>query len=151
MDYSDSIDIAVAPMTAFAAVTDLCAMGRFSPENTGGDWMDGAKGAALGARFKGSNTRDSSTWSTVAKVTSFDPPTSFAFEVTYKVFKIAHWEYSIETTATGCHVTESWTDRRNALMRRSGDSDGFSRAEFTKSSIRTTLEQLKRELETSAA
>jgi hypothetical protein len=149
MDYSDSIDIAVAPSAAFAAVTDLCAMGRFSPENTGGEWIDGANEPALGASFKGSNTRESSTWSTVAKVTSFKAPTSFAFEVTYKVFKIARWEYSIESTPTGCRVTESWTDRRNALMRRSGDANGFTRAEFTKDSIRTTLEQLKRELEAS--
>lgn len=149
MDYSDSIDIAVAPATAFAAVTDLCAMGRFSPENTGGEWVDGAKGPALGASFKGNNARDSSSWTTVAKVTSYEPPTSFAFEVTFKVFKIARWEYSIEATPTGCRVIESWTDRRNALMRRSGDSDGFTRAEFTKDSIRTTLEQLKRELEAS--
>jgi hypothetical protein len=149
MDYSDSIDIAVAPATAFAAVTDLCAMGRFSPENTGGEWIDGATGPALGASFKGSNTRDSSTWSTVAKVTDFQPPTSFGFEVTYKVFKIARWEYSIESTATGCRVSESWTDQRNKLMRRSGDANGFTRAEYTKVSIRTTLEQLKRELEAS--
>jgi hypothetical protein len=149
MDYSDSIDIAVSPDVAFAAVSDLCAMGRFSPENTGGEWMDGAKGPALGASFKGSNTRESSTWWTVAKVTSFNPPVSFAFEVTYKVFKIARWEYSIEVTPTGCRVSESWTDRRNALMRRSGDGDGFTRAEYTKDSIRTTLEQLKRELEAS--
>jgi hypothetical protein len=151
MDYTDSIEIAVAPATAFAAITDLCSMGRFSPENTGGEWMDGANGPTLGASFKGNNTRDSSSWSTVAKVTLFAPPTSFAFEVTYKVFKIARWEYSIESTPTGCRVSESWTDRRNSLMRRSGDSNGFTRAEFTKDSIRTTLEQLKRELEVSAA
>jgi hypothetical protein len=151
MDHSDSIEIAVAPERAFAAVCDLAAMGRFSPENTGGEWLEGATGPALGASFKGENARDSSSWSTVAKVATYDPPANFAFEVTFKAFKIARWEYAIIATENGCRVTETWTDRRNRLMRKTGDTDDFRRAEFTKVSIRTTLERLKKQLEAAAA
>jgi Polyketide cyclase / dehydrase and lipid transport len=143
MSYSDSIDIECSPEVAFSVVTDLPEMERLSPENTGGQWIGGATGPAVGAKFKGSNTRAGDSWSTTVKVVTYDPPRRFAFNVTYKVFNIARWEYSIEPAPGGCRVTETWTDRRNALVRKQGDADGFVRAEFTKDSIRTTLERLK--------
>lgn len=52
MDYSDSIEISVPSQVAFAAIADLPAMGRRSPENTGGEWLN-ASGPAPGARFRG--------------------------------------------------------------------------------------------------
>ena len=144
MDHSDSIEIAVAPERAFAAVSDLASMGRRSPENTGGQWLGG--GPALGAKFRGTNTHGESSWSTVATVTDFEAPRRFAFEVKFKAFRISRWEFEITPTPTGCRVEERWLDRRNAMMRRGSDSS-FDRAEFTKQSIRTTLERLKDELE----
>jgi hypothetical protein len=143
MSYSDSIDIECSPEAAFAVITDLPRMDRLSPENTGGEWIGGATGPKVGAKFKGTNARDRSSWYTIAKVVAYDPPRSFGFTVTYKVFKIARWEYSVEPAPGGCRVTETWTDRRNALVRKQGDADGFIRAEYTKDSIRTTLERLK--------
>ena len=144
MDHSDSIEIAVAPEQAFAAVADLASMGRRSPENTGGEWL--GAGAALGAKFRGTNTHGASSWSTVAMVTDYDPPRRFAFEVKFKNFRISRWEFEITPTSSGCRVEERWTDHRNALMRRGSDSS-YDRAAFTKESIRTTLERLKDELE----
>jgi hypothetical protein len=144
MSYSDSIDIECSPDAAFAVVTDLPHMNRLSPENTGGEWIGGAEGPKVGAKFKGTNARDKDSWYTIAKVVSYDPPRRFAFKVTFKMFNIARWEFAIEPAPGGCRVTETWTDRRNALVRKQGDSDGFDRAEFTKESIRTTLERLKK-------
>ena len=118
-------------------------MGRFSPENTGGEWIGGATGPRVGARFRGTNSRDDDSWSTVATVTRCDPPRDFAFEVTWHRFRISRWEFSVDPTPTGCRVTEKWIDRRNALIRKEGDSETFQRAEFTKESVRTTLERLK--------
>ena len=143
MDYSDSIDIATAPATAFTLLADLPGMGRLSPENTGGVWV-GTTGPRLGARFRGTNSRGNDSWSTVAKVTRYDPPKDFAFEVTWHRFRISRWEFSVEETGTGCRVTEKWTDRRNAIIRKEGDSGEFKREEFTVHSVRTTLENLKR-------
>lgn len=144
MDHRDSIEIAATPEQAFAAVSDLASMGRRSPENTGGEWL--GEGPALGAKFRGTNTHGESSWSTVATVTDFEPPRYFAFEVKFKAFRISRWEFEITPTATGCRVEERWKDRRNAVMRRGSDSS-YDRADFTKESIRTTLERLKDELE----
>jgi hypothetical protein len=144
MSYSDCIDIECSPEAVFAVVTDLPRMDRLSPENTGGEWIGGAAGPKVGAKFKGTNARDKDAWNTIAKVVIYEPPHQFAFNVTFKVFNIARWEFAIESAPGGCRVTETWTDRRNALVRKQGDSDGFNRAEFTKESIRTTLERLKK-------
>jgi hypothetical protein len=144
MSYSDSIDIECSPDAAFAVVTDLPHMDRLSPENTGGEWIADPSGPRVGAKFKGANAHDNDSWFTIAKVVIYDPPHRFAFKVTYKVFNIARWEFRVETAPGGCRVTETWTDRRNALIRRQGDTNGFIRSEFTKESIRTTLVRLKK-------
>jgi hypothetical protein len=148
VSYSDSIDIETTPEKAFAIISDLPAMGRLSPENDGGEWLDGATEAHVGAKFKGDNSRAGDQWSTVAKVKVYEAPTSFVFDVSWRRWPIARWEYSIEIAPGGCRVTETWTDRRNMLLRKQGDSDGFVRAEFTKDSIRQTLERLKSFCET---
>ena len=97
----------------------------------------------MGAKFKGDNARAGDKWTTVATVKVYDPPTSFIFDISWHRLPIARWESHEEVAPWGCRVTETWKDRRNALLRKQGDSDGFVRAEFTKDSIRQTLEKLK--------
>ncbi len=151
MSYSDSIDIETTPERAFAIIADLPAMGRLSPENDGGEWLNGATGPRVGAKFQGDNSRAGDKWTTVVNVKVYDPPKSFIFDVSWHRLPIARWEYNIETAPGGCRVTETWSDRRNALIRKQGDSDGFVRAEFTKDSIRQTLEKLKAVCESPAS
>ena len=151
MSYSDSIDIECSPDAAFAVITDLPRMDRLSPENTGGEWIGDSTGPKLGARFKGTNAREKDKWYTIAKVVAYDPPRRFEFKVTFKMLNIARWAFTIELAPGGCRVTETWTDRRNALVRKHGDTDGFIRAEYTKESIRTTLERLKKLCEQSVS
>ena len=151
MSYSDTIDIESTPEKVFAIIADLPCMGQLSPENDGGEWLDGATGPRVGAKFKGDNSRSGDTWSTVAKVKVYDPPQSFVFDVSWRRWPISRWEYRVEVAPGGCRVTETWTDRRNAILRKQGDGDGFVRAEFTKDSIRETLARLKVLCESHAA
>lgn len=145
--HSDSIDIAAPPEAAFAALSDLKTMGSRSPENTGGEWMDGASGPGLGARFRGSNTHGEDSWATTATVTQFEPPHRFAFEVKYGILKVSIWRFEIDATDSGCRVTEHWRDQRGYLLKRNAEKDPYDRVEFTRESIRTTLENLRSELE----
>lgn len=150
MEQFDAIDIAVSPAIAFAAIADLPAMGRRSPENTGGTWVKGATGPARGAIFRGTNAQGDSKWTTTVRVALYDPPHRFAFDVRYAMMAISRWEFTVESIDEGCRVSEKWRDRRNFLVRRAGEKDGFSRADFNLLSIRTTLERLKQELESSS-
>jgi hypothetical protein len=150
MRLADSVEIAVAPAVAFAAVADLPSMGRRSPENTGGVWLGGAAGPALGVRFRGTNAHGKDSWATVATIIEYDPPRRFAFDVTYGKLRVSRWLFEIEEIPGGCRVTEHWTDQRGHVLRRHAAKDDYDRAEFTVESIRTTLERLKAELEGAA-
>jgi hypothetical protein len=148
-ELSQSIEISASPDEVFSVITDLPAMGRLSPENTGGEWLNGARGAAVGAKFKGTNVHGAKSWTTTVTVVDFSPPHAFAFEVNVGPAKVARWEYAVEATGTGSRVTESWMDRRNGLSKWiGGKSSGVARRdEFTVQSIQTTLENLKKTLE----
>jgi hypothetical protein len=148
-ELSQSIEINASPEEVFRTVTDLPAMGRLSPENTGGEWLNGATGPAVGARFKGRNANGAKTWTTTVTVVEFSAPSTFAFEVNVGPAKVARWAYAVEATPTGSRVTESWTDRRSALSKWiGGKSSGVARRdEFTVQSIQTTLHNLKNTLE----
>jgi hypothetical protein len=148
-EISQSIEINASPDEVFRIITDLPAMGRLSPENTGGQWLKSAQGPAVGAKFKGANANGTKSWTTTVTVVEFAPPSAFAFEVNVGPAKVARWAYAVEVTPTGSHVTESWTDRRNALSKWIGaKSTGVAhRDEFTVHSIQTTLDNLKKTLE----
>lgn len=147
MKHSDSIDIAASADSAFTAVADLPAMEQRSPENTGGVWLGDATGPSLGARFRGTNAHGKDSWATVATVTDFEPPHRFAFNVTFGKLKVARWVFDIEEAPAGCRVSEHWTDQRGVVLKRYADTRDYDRVEFTRESIRTTLERLKAELE----
>ncbi len=147
MKHTDSIDIAASAEQVFAAISDLPAMERRSPENTGGVWLGGATAPSLGARFRGTNSHGDDSWATVATITDFEPPHRFGFNVTYAKLKVARWVFEIDETPIGCRVSEHWTDQRGVALKRYADTREYDRIEFTRESIRTTLENLKAELE----
>ena len=137
-----TVDISASPEVVFALVSDLERMGEFSPENTGGEWVRGATGPNVGARFKGTNARGGHNWSTIATVATYLVPTEFAFEVSAGPFKVARWSYAIAATHDGCRVTETSVDRRGRLLKMF-ERGGDDRAAFTAESIEHTLANIK--------
>ena len=139
---SVSRNINASSDAVWALVSDLPRMGEWSPENKGGEWLGGATGPALGAKFKGNNTNGKKKWSTTATVTECVPGREFGFDVVSGPVKVAHWGYAIESTGAGtCIVTESTTDRRSKFAARFGKlfSGVADRAVFNKQSIEETL------------
>lgn len=108
--------IRAGPQRLYDLVSDLPRMGEWSPENTGGRWVKGAVGPAVGAHFKGSNRSGWRRWSTDVEITTARAGEQFAFEVTSGPFKIANWDYRFEQSGDATVVTETWTDQRNPLV-----------------------------------
>jgi hypothetical protein len=113
-------EIPASPDVVWGLVSDLPRMGDWSPENNGGEWIKGASGPAVGAKFKGRNANGSKSWTTVSTVIDATPSERFSFLVNVGPLKIAEWAFDIEATEGGCRVTESWTDRRGGLMKKLG-------------------------------
>jgi hypothetical protein len=85
-------------------VADVTRVGEWSPETVGAEWLDGARGPSVGARFKGRNKRRGA-WSTTCTVTASDPGREFAFVVGKDE---TSWHYRFVPLNGGCDVTESF-------------------------------------------
>jgi hypothetical protein len=107
-----STEIARDPDSLYDMVSALTDMGKWSPEATGGRWVGGASGPAVGARFRGNNRSGWRRWSTTAEVTDADRGKRFAFKVSFAAVPIAAWSYEFTEAAGATTVTESWTDLR---------------------------------------
>ena len=125
-------------------VSDLPRMGEWSPENTGGTWVNGAEGPVEGARFKGANKSRWAKWSTDVVVTIADPGKRFSFDVARGPIQIANWDYRFEQDGAMTAVVETWTDHRPPMI---GTVVGwfigvFNRREHSRQNMETTLAKL---------
>ncbi|MBI4933079.1 MAG: SRPBCC family protein [Actinobacteria bacterium] len=136
--------IASTPEQVYALVSDLCRMGEWSPENTGGKWIKGATGPAVGAKFEGTNQLGKKKWKTLSTVTAADPGRAFAFDVTAAGMKVAGWGFSLEPAEGGTKVTHYWDDHRSPVIAKlTGMAIGVKdRSVHNKANMETTLEQL---------
>jgi hypothetical protein len=143
-----STSIEAPPEKIYALVSDLTRMGEWSPEAVGGKWVGGT-GPAPGVKFKGNNAHGSKKWSTVVEVTEASEPKRFAFATKVGPIVVAEWAYSIESSDAGCTVTESWVDKRNAVISFVGKylTGVDDRVAHTQSMLESTLTKLKQTAE----
>lgn len=136
--------IAASAEVLYDLVADLPRMGEWSDENTGGSWARGSSGAAVGARFIGTNSNGRFSWKTLAKITAADRGRRLAFSVTVAGLGVADWSYDFVADGDGCVVTETWVDRRNPVSRAiTGRITGVrDRAAHSREGMAKTLEAL---------
>jgi hypothetical protein len=113
---SASIDVACSPVTAWNLVTNVERIGEFSPECTGAEWIDGASGPEVEARFEGTNHLITTyrgddidfTWIRVCTVTAAERPNRFAYVVgdRYDGTPACSWEFRIDGTDDGCRISQ---------------------------------------------
>lgn len=73
---------AVPPDTLWARLGDVVATATRSPECHRAEWLDGATGPAVGARFRGHNADErGQTWTTTCLITVAEPPARFVWVV----------------------------------------------------------------------
>ena len=102
-------EITAPPEVVYDLVSDVTRMGEWSPECVGGEWIDGASGPAVGARFRGRNRHGRARWSNRPHVVAADRPRVFAFVATDPIGRdMTRWTYRPEPTATGTVVVESF-------------------------------------------
>jgi uncharacterized protein YndB with AHSA1/START domain len=76
-----SVHVEAPPARVWQLATDIVLMGQWSPEYQGGEWLDGASGPTVGARFKGRNKRRDRAWQSVSTVIEATPGQSFVWAV----------------------------------------------------------------------
>ena len=140
-----SLVISATPDRLYDIVTDVSAMGKLSPECTGGRWLDGATGPAVGARFKGTNRRGIARWTTVNTVVEAEQGSRFAFDTKQSGTR---WRFRFVADDSGTIATES----REPFKRRPLTARVFSRLllggvaehdDEMREGMKATLERLK--------
>lgn len=135
--------IAAPAEVVYDLISDITRMPEFSPENIRGEWLGGATGPAVGARFKGTNKLGSTTWSTKPTVTAAERGRQFAFKVPRS--SGAEWTYELTPNGGVTVVTESMVQAKASpllirwLQRRAGATD---RAANLRDAMTTTLERV---------
>ena len=94
-------------------------MGEYSPEVIEAEWIDGATGPAVGARYRGHVKRNEN-WPilywTTCKITECVPGQVFEFAVIMRDRPVNTWRYEFRTTSDGnTDVTESFDLGDNLL------------------------------------
>lgn len=149
----ESVHVDAPPEVVWRLVSDLPRMGEWSPESTGGRWVAGSTGPAVGATFQGTNRKGSRRWSTRSTIVECEEPRAIAWDVKAGPLPVARWRYEIEPDGyAACSVTESWDDHRSGWFRWvTGKALGVAdRADHNRTNMRATLERLKAAAEAAA-
>jgi hypothetical protein len=148
-ELAEQITVGVPPASVYAAVSDVRAMARWSPECFA--TLVWSRQGGVPARFVGFNRRGPFVWFTTCRVVSAKPGEEFAFAVTTFGMPVARWSYHLAAAGEGTEVTERWVDQRSRgasiLGRIFTGKVADDRPAANREGMRTTLERLKRELE----
>ena len=145
MHGSVTVHIDATPDAVWRVVSDVTRVGEFSPETFEAEWLDGATGPAVGARFRGHvkrNGRGPTYW-TVCDIVACQSERELAFAVVNRGKAINTWTYRLEPASGGTDVTESFRLTDTALLRAYWAMAGRWRSKTNDANMRTTLQKMK--------
>jgi uncharacterized protein YndB with AHSA1/START domain len=132
----------------FELVSDVTQIGKFSPETFEAEWLDGASGPAVGAKFRGHVKRNGigPIYWTTCEVTICEQDRDFAFAVggAGAGAKIVNtWRYQLEPSGEGTDVSESFELHDVLPLRLYWVIFGHWRGRTNRRGMQTTLERIK--------
>jgi hypothetical protein len=149
MHDSVTVHMSATPKKVWDLVSDVTRIGEFSPETFEGEWLDGATGPAVGARFRGHVKRNGKgpIYWTTCYVTVCEPGREFTYGVGSADNALNTWSYKLEPRDDGTDVTESFQLADKLPMRLYWTLFGWARGRTNRNGMRTTLERIKTAVE----
>jgi uncharacterized protein YndB with AHSA1/START domain len=148
-----TVHIDAPPEKVWDLVSDVTKIGRYSPETFEAEWLEGATGPTVGARFRGHVKRNEKgpTYWTTCIVTESVPNEVFEFVVGPSVEKALNtWRYELSPAGGGTDVTESFRLKPILPLRVYWALLGWARGKTNRNGMRRTLESMKAEIEGAA-
>ena len=145
MQASVTVPMAAQADEIWNIVADVRNTGKYSPEVIEAEWLDGATGPALGARFRGHVRRNEigPVYWTTCRVTACEPGREFGFEVLLGDRPVNNWHYRFTPTDDGTDVTESFQLAPMAALKLYWAVMGRWRGKTNINGMRQTLERIK--------
>lgn len=143
-----TVTMRATPNEVWDVVSDVTRIGELSPETFEAEWVDGATGPVVGARFRGHVKRNGvgPVYWTTCEVVAADEPRQFAFDVKAGARTVNTWCYRIEAhpdVPGTCDVTESFHVSDSPLMTGYRLTFGRLRTRTNVRGMRQTLERVK--------
>jgi len=153
MDGSATVSMAAPAEAIWNLIADVRNTGRFSPETFEAEWLDGATGPTLGARFRGHVRRNEigPVYWTTCRVTACEPGREFGFEVLVGDTPVNNWHYRLRPVDGGTDVTESFRMSDSAFTKLYSVLGGQLRRRRNIRDMRKTLERIKAVVESDEA
>ena len=145
-----TVHMNASPDQVWALVSDVTQIGRYSPETFEGEWLDGATGPAVGARFRGHVKRNQKgpTYWTKCYVTACEPGKEFAFGVGEPGKAAINWGYRLAPGANGgTDVTEYFQLAPKLPMKIYWGLLGWSRGKTNRNGMKATIDRIKAAVE----
>jgi hypothetical protein len=135
------------PDKVFDLVSDITKMGEYSPEVVEAEWLGGANGPAVGARYRG-HVRRNENWPilywTTCEITQCTRGEVFEFVVVMGERPVNTWRYEFKRTDDGgTDVTESFDLGDNVWTKIWHPLGGFLREKRNSRDMLRTLERVK--------
>jgi uncharacterized protein YndB with AHSA1/START domain len=137
--------MAAPPERVWDLVSDVTRIGEFSPETFEAEWLDGATGPAVGAKFRGHVKRNGIGpiyWITCTVMVS-EPGREFTFGTGPSGKPMNVWSYKLAPNGDGTDVTESFALAYKVFFRVYWALLGWARGRTNRNGMRTTLERMK--------
>jgi hypothetical protein len=135
------------PQKVWELISDITKMGEYSPEVVEAEWLDGATGPEVGARYRGHVKRNEIMpvlyWTT-CEITAAVPGQVFEFAVVMNDRRVNTWRYVFTPGPDGgTDVTESYDLGDNLFTKIWYPLGGFLRDRRNQRDMRKTLERVK--------
>lgn len=99
--------IDATPAQLWPFLTDIDLPARFSSEFQGAEWLDGATGPSLGARFRGTNEHPVvGRWQVTCTIVEFEPERVIGWAVENVDDPAAQWRFTLEPVDGGTRLTQ---------------------------------------------
>lgn len=137
------------PERVWDLVSDITKIGSYSPETFEAEWLGGATGPAVGAKFRGHVKRNGigPTYWTTCTVTESEPGRVFGFAVGPDGHAVINWRYEITPDGEGATVKESFRLEDILPTRIYWALFGRARGRTNRKNMLATLERIKTEAE----
>jgi hypothetical protein len=143
---SVTVHMAAPADKIWAFVSDVTTTSQYAEETFEAEWLDGATGPAVGARFRGHvlrNGRPPAYW-TICKVTHSQPGKEFGFVVTaLGGQKVNNWHYEFAPSGDVTDVTESFFPEQKLALKAFWAVAGKLRGKTNRRNTQKTLERIK--------
>jgi hypothetical protein len=145
MDGSVTVSMKAPADKIWNLIADIHSTGKFSPEVIEAEWLGGATGPALGARFRGHVKRNEigPVYWTTCEVTACEPGREFGFAVLLGSKPVNNWHYLLTPTDGATDVTESFRLDDSLAMKLFSIFGGQLRRRRNIRDMRKTLERMK--------